>query len=836
MKRRISLIVVLSLLLCAALAVPAWAANNADTGVDIVMVIDRSGSMNSTDKNNMALRATNALADISSVGAAGSNSGVNMAVIGYGYQILGTTSGFLNVSDPDELRMLKEAVDKVAPIPDGNEDTNTGLALQTAYHMIEQQRIDHPNHTFAVVLLSDGEVRIGDSKAFKTARSANKSLNDKEETEKSRQAGTAVAEKLKNDGIKLHCIGIKDSSYKGKDRLGTDMRDWALSTGGIYEVAESSDQISDIMSRLYKEINPQVEVGTYEITEDHPAEFDVENGVLQVSVQIEPGIANTATLEVSRQDASGSYQRLPASDYTVDTDTSQQNTKGNSTNQSYSVVKIMSPRAGHYRIAIHDTGKYTYKVTTFTIYDLQMNLAPVAPTENGQPVALTLNVKKDGSPFHEQNLPPIATVLDDHGNKAGEVMLDWDDVNSIYIGEFTPDHSGIYTVSCILKTQYAENHSNTEQFEVTRTSIKCVTPALSDIQFTGHALEWYDENGDTHPGYAPVSIGFDDIQKLYENRDSFPISDFNFLLASGAQIVEVEKDATARCFRITPIQQGTTELSFDMEYELGRTDPVTCKVEVVDAQAGLSLSTDASQWMDITHKIEAFLPSDFEETITNASACFEEPNAADGESFTVAVSVGDGDGKATDIVEAELVGDTLRLRGLKAGECQVKLTGTSYDGSTQDVTFKVEVVDRVRKIIMFSGIGLGAIILLALIIALVVKAKKPPFARTSVLNITLNSEDDTEEGSALLVRYGKNPVKLSQVCTQNGIHMGTFRNVLEKIVLSPRKNGGIQAHCGFKGARTKDVILQPMDSYVIEIDQSGVRTVELEYDEGDADY
>ena len=47
-----------------------------------------------------------------------------------------------------------------------------------------------------------------------------------------------------------------------------------------------------------------------------------------------------------------------------------------------------------------------------------------------------------------------------------------------------------------------------------------MTPAMSDIQFTGHALEWYDENGDTHPGYAPVSIGFDDIQKLYENRDS----------------------------------------------------------------------------------------------------------------------------------------------------------------------------------------------------------------------------------------------------------------------------------------------------------------------------
>ena len=177
-----------------------------------------AGSWASHEKEDAALRreradmATNALADISSVGAAGSNSGVNMAVIGYGYQILGTTSGFLNVSNDDERRMLKEAVDKVAPIPDGNEDTNTGLALQTAYHMIEQQRIDHPNHTFAVVLLSDGEVMIGDSKAFKTARSANKSLNDKEETEKSRQAGTAVAEKLKNDGIRLHCIGMKNYS------------------------------------------------------------------------------------------------------------------------------------------------------------------------------------------------------------------------------------------------------------------------------------------------------------------------------------------------------------------------------------------------------------------------------------------------------------------------------------------------------------------------------------------------------------------------------------------------------------------------------------------------
>lgn len=800
-----------------------------DTGIDIVMVIDRSGSMNNTDRTNMALAATRTLAKISSTGQEGSKSGVNMALVAFGYDIVGQSYTFHNVSDPVELGILQTELDNVARIS-RDEDTNTGKALQVAYTMIKNQRKKHPDHSFAVVLLSDGAVDVGDSQAFREARDKDRSLTAEAEEERSRKLGDDVANGLKNEGIQLHCIALRDPGYSGSATLGPEMQRWSEGiTGGMYTILNNSSQIQEAMNNLYKRINKQADMAADIITPNHPARFQVSDGVLQVSVQITPGIDQVNRLDIKRKGRDGNTVQLRNNtDYTVVTSQPQLDTQGNPSGMSDSTIRFISPPAGEYTISIVDTKEYSYDVTIYTIRDLLMELEPVNTVENGFPAEFVLNVKKDGTEFHDDTIDPIAMVSDTSGNIVDQVKLSWNDADKNYHGSYMTTVSGTFSVQVVMTTQFAENISNIQEFNVTRTKIKVRRDALNNIVFSDHAVEWTDQNGERHPGYSSKQIRFDDIQQCYENIENYPVQDFNYSISSGSA-VRVEKDADRQVFSIIPVQMGTARLEFTMSYELGRTDAVRCEVAVNDSQAPLLLTSAASQSEGMKSTIEAFLPTDYNEILSGVGSFFEEPNANDGEGFRLECAIEGGkEGGA----ESRIENDRLEVRGIKAGTYTATITATSYDGSSQSISTRVEIIDRKQRFIFIGAIALAVLVLIAVIIAIISAASKPPFKR-SVLNITLDIDGETYEGSSLMLRYGKKAIKLSALCQQNGIFMGSCRSILDKIVVKPRKNGGINVHCGFKGAQTKDIILQSMDGHIIELDQSGGRTVELEYDEED---
>ena len=157
-KRLISLLMALIMLLA---CVPAMADNTDPngTGLDVVILIDRSGTMNSTDPSGIALAATKMFADRC-------NSRDNsVAVVTYGYEIL-TETDFYDLSSNGKVDQLRSEVDKCV-IQDRSEDTNTGMALEHVYNKIAARRAQFPNHTFAILVISDGKIDIGDSKAFK---------------------------------------------------------------------------------------------------------------------------------------------------------------------------------------------------------------------------------------------------------------------------------------------------------------------------------------------------------------------------------------------------------------------------------------------------------------------------------------------------------------------------------------------------------------------------------------------------------------------------------------------------------------------------------------------
>ena len=839
---------------------PGVVSANTDTGIDIVVVIDRSGSMggsNGNDPKNIALAATKALASVSAVDDIGLSGGVNMAVIAYGYDVLSTTrelpglpDGFVDVSDSDQLRRLEELIDTNEKV-DTLEDTNTGLALETAYAMIEARRANHPSHTFAVVLLSDGKVDVGDSKGFLSANGLsdadrkNKTAQwqqlREQETAASVSRGSAAAQSLAGDAIPLYCIGIYSDS---KDSLGKDMENWALSTpGGDYKITNDINEVYDLMNDIYTRINAHAERQQLVINSGEKGRFRVEVGIVQVNIQVRPSFSGAESCEINYVDLNGAAKSYPLSSSNIEQSTG--------TGDSYTIISMPSPEAGDYTIAINDGNDHQFNLDIFSIRDLKMVIDKINDSANGDPVEICLEVTKDGNLYYDENGNlPVVTI----SNSEGAVLvtddrMSWNPDAARYTYVFTPSRVGSYSVTAKLVKDGLTNVANVEGFSVTPAPVR-PRANLDPVSFTGHAVTRYDSAGAPSAGYAPVVISYDDLlARNFENVDNRVIDRFSCSVDDPANAVQVTNDPGARTITIAPRDGGnaTATLTVWAEFEGATSGAVTGEITVQDAQAPVALSAAGAALPTQLEEVKGLLPTDAKTActvstngqpataLTNVNSLFTEPNAADGEGFTVSVSVLDAGMNAASGAEAALdANGQLTLKGVQEGDYVVRLTATGYDGSTASLNLTLTVTNMLSFYLMIAGGALIALILIILIIKVVHEKSKPQFSREGMLVVELYCDDDHSDGVAKLARYGRKPVKLSAVCASNHIDMFAMRGMLDKIIITPRKRGGVTVSYNIKGVGKREMSLRSMESQTIEL--SDDRRIDLSFNDGDDNF
>lgn len=824
-----------------------------ESGLDIVVVIDRSGTMRTSDPNNTALSVAKSLADVSSNDAVqtSANGGVSMAVVPYGYDLSYSKDDFrfYNVSNAQQRDALKENLDSLNTVT-YNEDTNTGLALRKAYELLESRKAEYPNHSCAVLLLSDGEVDVGDSNGFQN-RNKNLSyqlLQKRKEIEiqESIEMGNEASRNLKNNDIKLHCVGIYAQS---KDKLGIDMERWATETGGLYRTTKSSqnnDELKKFANEIYLEINPHARIDTYHIGRDG-GYFTIEEGILQANIQVSPSFTNSSNVTLTHIE---NRNEIPYPITNANIRQSSTNTQQN----TYTVISLPNPAPGTYKIKINDGNKYEFTLTVFSIRDLLMMVDPIDDVQNGDTLRINLTVTKDGTAYDGINEFPKVTITNNDANQIAinKVPMTQDPLTpGSYYYDYATTQMGNYTVQAQMMKDGYVNYSNSVSFEVTASPVRPVAHA-PNYSFTGHAITAYDVNNREFKPYGELYITYQDLESsCFTNPDGQVITGFSAYDNSG--YLEIVNDSNNGQIIIKPLRstEGST-VTFEIKAHFLGTEsqPLLPTVYIDDLQAPIKRASGLT-FVDSMEfaEIKGILPREvIPETIAtdehavvrfdDVEAFFVEPNANDGEHFAIACDIEDANGDATTGLEwriDEANGKkALYLKGVKEGEYKVTMTATSYDSSKESVTFTVSVKDMLMTYIIIGGIALFALLLLVLIIRAAVVGPKPPF-RHAMLNVVLEYDGDSEEGSVMLQRYGKKSVKLSTLCSNNGIRTGKLRKNLEQITVSPKKNGGIHVHVNIKGVQVKDVVLHSMDSRTIELDPNGDRIIELEYDENASD-
>lgn len=794
-KRLISLLLAMVMLLAA--AVPAMAAitDPNGSGLDVVILIDRSGTMKSTDPSSIALAATKMFADRC-------NSRDNsVAVVTYGYEIL-TETDFYDLSSNGKVDQLRTEVDKCT-IQDGSEDTNTGMALEHVYNKIAARRAGFPNHKFAVLVISDGQIDIGDSKAFK----ADDRYPDKSEAtqnmliQQSQAIGAATAQTCAAENIPIYCLGIYSQQ---RNILGDDMSSWSGATGGMYRDTDDINEVYNIIREMYLDMtgNPD----SIPVTNGM---FTIPDNALEANVEIVPSIP-VGKMTLTRPD--GSQVDLSGNDLNVKI----------REDSHYTMVKLAKPEPGDWKLTFADGVDHNLTVYVTCNLDLSMLLHVPETEYNCNPVTVKLEATKQKTPYYDPAQPARLTVTHaDTGSVIAQTDMAWNPAEGMYEYTFTPTTLGEYRFHAEITTGDMTNVTTNEGAAVLHVIPRPVTKVqdLGDYAFAGRLLH----------GYVPYDHAAD-LRGYFSDPDARGIVGYEVELSEHDFITAVVDNATGR-LTYTALKATTNPITVTVYAidSLGeRSEPLVGTVTVEDAQRPVTLSS-VNPVPAEPIKIKAMLPEKQGKAVLTAlSAYFEEPNAIDGE---IIIGVTAAEQVGSQLVEVSVINDELVLRGLKAGTTNVVVTATSSDTSHIDFSVTVRVENLMTTILLIVGGILLLLALIALVIWLVVEANKPPFTSMASLTVTLCGDDEFD-GTDMLRKYGKRKVKLSEICRKAGLYFGPFGSYLDKITIRPKKNG-ILVQCAIKNVPQKEFTLRPYDARTIDVDPANDYSIKLEYYEAD---
>lgn len=368
-------------------------------GLDVIFVMDYSGSMKTNDPEQIAQGMVKAFIDTVH------SADIRIGFVAYNDRLLSTTSP-ISVRTNEERQVLRQLID--APGYSGN--TDIGLGLRNAHELISQET----NRKKAIVLISDGE---SDLKGSQTGRVLEHSLQDEE----------YVAQKCEEQGIPIYSIafGKYDGNTANLEALSKRTQ------GQMYSVNEPSA----LIEILYGIFADNMDYSIQQITDSIYAP-----GIQNIRFKLDDAYLDELDVLVISPQSIGSVQVLYGE---------QQIEAVNSKN--YAVTKITD--------VSRDIEELTIQTETVKNQELQIylvsyrNLTPVLDVENaiGKNVPLSYKVyfkDKTGLVISDEafykNFKCGLTLSD--GDQGEKESLPVEIQGGIIVGETNFNKSGTYYI------------------------------------------------------------------------------------------------------------------------------------------------------------------------------------------------------------------------------------------------------------------------------------------------------------------------------------------------------------------------------------------------------
>lgn len=353
---------------------------NADTvqkgsNMDVVLVIDVSGSMKKTDPDKIALEGAKLFVDMME------NSGSRVGLVAFSDQLVQVYNLTAVNSDSDK-KVMKDVIDSLQ----FSGDTDIGSAVQKAVDMLTTAQ-DVGNNKM-VLFFTDGDIDLP------------KGAPSEEEAEKvSRDNAESAINTAADASIPIYTIGLNVNGGVDTDLISQ----MASRTGAKNNVVSTAGELPKIFNDIFAdfvetEINElgDITISSADTYEELP--FEIPNdSVLEANiVMITSGQGNLTDVVLVRPDGSS-----------ISPDG---NTVLLSTSNNYNMLKLIGPMAGQWILKIKGDQGCQVHVNLLFNYDVILKATGQADAEGNLSVTATL--EKNGMPVSDDTLyTQLATTV-----------------------------------------------------------------------------------------------------------------------------------------------------------------------------------------------------------------------------------------------------------------------------------------------------------------------------------------------------------------------------------------------------------------------------------------
>lgn len=405
MKKKISIFLMVSIILSMTIYPILALQEIVNKQLDVVLVLDQSGSMKKNDPDGLMKEAAKTLITMMP-----SNSRAN--VITFNRSRAKWKDGLTNLSNDKQTKSATEWVDGV----EYTGDTDLGNAVSDAVEMFDES--DGRNH--AILVFSDGKNDFGYEKG-----------KEKESDERLSDALVTA----KNTGIQIYCIGYgsemantSDTPYQKLDSVAI-----ADSTNRITTKTDAKS-ISDYFNLVIAELMASKIVP-----------------MIDNKIEIAPNVKEANINIISDKEISDTKIRLIGPN---GKEISFKNSKAKLFKYKYSaVIKLYDPEAGTYTIKTSDSAKITAKYIPYYEYTLKSRVLDSKGNEikelnNGQAATIKTIIQQDNKNVKTsktyENLNAVATITAKDTKESKEVKLNY--LAGYLTGEVKFDHVATYSV------------------------------------------------------------------------------------------------------------------------------------------------------------------------------------------------------------------------------------------------------------------------------------------------------------------------------------------------------------------------------------------------------
>ena len=409
MKRSVCLItVIIMLLTCLSTAVSAEELTEEDSGqmnLDVVFVLDSSGSMNESDPNRVAVDAFSLFTDLC-------DESCSLGYTVYSEKI--KESEEITPLDKKHLASLRDKITSLNTNPYG--DTDIALGLTKAMSLHQANKDTRENRKKAIILLSDGNTHlIGGSR---TVAESQKELD-------------TTLQKLNESNIPVYAIGL---NYDGTLDKKETQKIASKTQGKAYET-KSSEELPAIIADIFGDICEIT--GTRRPIVDGNVEINIKDkSVFYVNIVIRSRFTvnelNPVLLNPRREKVA-----LTDNDKVKMTST-----------DSYVLIKLIYPQDGRWKLQLENATDENCVVTQIDFYSIYLTQNIPQTAVSGQAVRLSASLNEKSGIVSDIDLldtiKMTATVrCSDKEDQQVELVRQPDNT---FAGEFVPESTGTYLI------------------------------------------------------------------------------------------------------------------------------------------------------------------------------------------------------------------------------------------------------------------------------------------------------------------------------------------------------------------------------------------------------